>query len=126
MRTQQVACGTELANLLVESYKEDRLPAEDTPVCRILRVLDALEATPSTGAEQYSGVVKAAIQWTKSVHASAAVTGQLHSRVGRYIWAKQGLSGLPVATAHFARSKDMRGFAEVLDQASEVFVAWQA
>lgn len=115
-----MTCATELAKLLVDAYGEDRLPADEAAVLRILRILDCYESSTSSSPVDYNVVGKAAIKWIHAANGSGDLVARIHERIGQYMWAREGLQGLWQAIAHYARSRDTKRFSQMLLQASKV------
>ena len=117
----QVTCGTELATVLIQACRDDRLAADKTAVDRVLAILDAFEPCSYSPAE-YGEVARAALKWLNppSDEDPPEAVDEVHARLGKYLFKDQDLDRLATASAHLARGGDMPGLAHILSQASQV------
>lgn len=117
----QVTCGTELATLLIQAYRDDGVPAQQTSVRRILDVLQSLEKADYSPAD-YTTVSKAALKWLNGFgdDTSAEAAATVHAKLGRYLFRDKDQKRFPVASAHLVRSEDMDSLADMLAEACKV------
>ena len=118
LRSKQVNCGIELAHLLIDAYKTDKVEANEsslTPLVEILRALPDLAQNGNNKAEleECSRFVMSAIKWAHKQGATQAVQ-QMHDIFAQWIMQVLGSNGLGKASMHFARGSDADAFADAL------------
>jgi hypothetical protein len=118
LRSKQVNCGIELANLLIDAYKTDKVQASEqslSPLIEILRALPELCENGNSKAEleECNRFVMSAIKWAHKQGATQAVQ-QMHDIFAQWIMKAQGANGLGKASMHFARGSDAGAFVEAL------------
>ena len=119
--TVQVTCGTELAILLLEAYKDDNLKADQASIDRLLAILISFEKTAYSPAE-YSSVAKAGLKWLAATdsHEASEALKKVHGHLGKYLYRTKELAKLNVASAHLARAEDCAGLTAIVKEASRV------
>jgi hypothetical protein len=118
--SNQINCGMELANMLLEAYTANQEPASQQALGSIQDILAALPqplqlADPDSTSEleETGRFVMAALKWANKQGAAAAVQ-QIHDSYAAWIHAAYGWRQFSKAALHFSRGTDAAAYAAAL------------
>jgi hypothetical protein len=118
--SNQVNCGMELANMLLEAYTANQEPATQQALGSLQDILAALPqplhlADPDSTSEleETGRFVMAALKWANKQGAAAAVQ-QIHDSYAAWITAAYGWRQFSKAALHFSRGTDAAAYAGAL------------
>lgn len=117
---QEVTCGMELANMLLEAFQTDKVPASGEYLDMVYAVLQALPkqlqlAQPDSTAEvdECSRFVNAVLKWAHKNGADDA-THKIHDMYADWIWQAFGWKHFGKAALHYSRGSDATAYAAAL------------
>eukprot|EP01025_Chloroclados_australasicus_P010459 TRINITY_DN14239_c0_g1_i10.p1 TRINITY_DN14239_c0_g1~~TRINITY_DN14239_c0_g1_i10.p1 ORF type:complete len:319 (-),score=22.47 TRINITY_DN14239_c0_g1_i10:87-1043(-) len=122
----QFTCGAELGVILVEAYENDNVEVDQLSIGRLLSICQAFQ-TPNTNngneadwqcaVEMAQQFMIQAIKWTQRYN--SPYESRLHLIFAKYAISCLGWQGLGVAALHFAKSKQMKPFADGIKAAMQ-------
>jgi hypothetical protein len=124
LSSNQINCGMELANMLLEAYTANREAASADTLGSIQAILEALPqplqlADPESTSEleETSRFVMAALKWANKQGAAAAVQ-QIHDAYAAWIYAAFGWRQFSKAALHYSRGADATAYAAAIEAVS--------
>jgi hypothetical protein len=120
LASNQINCGMELANMLLDAYTANQEPANQEMLGSIQAILQALPqplqlADPDSTSEleETSRFVMAALKWANK-HGAVAAVQQLHDTYAAWIYAAFGWRQFSKAALHYSRGADAAAYAAAL------------
>lgn len=117
LRSQQITCGVELANMLVDAFQTDKVPASSEHVDKVYAILQALpqqlqlaEQDSTAELDECSRFATAALKWAHKQGANDAVQ-KMHDIFAAWIWQAYGWKQFGKAALHFSRGSDAAAYA---------------
>eukprot|EP00878_Enallax_costatus_P004388 GHUV01004625.1.p1 GENE.GHUV01004625.1~~GHUV01004625.1.p1 ORF type:complete len:311 (+),score=87.64 GHUV01004625.1:204-1136(+) len=117
---QEITCGMELANMLLEAFHADKVPASNEYLGMIYAILQALPkqlqlAEPDSTAEvdECSRFVNAVLKWAHKQGADDAAR-KMHDMFADWIWQTCGWKQFGKAALHYSRGTDAAAYAAAL------------
>lgn len=120
LASNQVNCGMELANMLLDAYAAAQEPANAQTLASIQTILEALPqplqlADPDSTSEleETGRFVMAALKWANKQGAATAVQ-HIHDTYAAWIYAAYGWRQFSKAALHYSRGADAAAYAAAL------------